>query len=109
MAAKSNAAYAAWKQAKAFVRETGSLPVPLHLRNAPSKLQKQMGYGAQYRYAHDEPHAYPAGMDCMPDGVTPPDWYQPQDRGLEIQLREKLQWLRSLDRAALERDQTGGG
>jgi len=109
LAAKSNAAYAAWKQAKAFVRETGSLPVPLHLRNAPSKLQKQMGYGAQYRYAHDEPHAYPAGMDCMPDGVTPPDWYQPQDRGLEIQLREKLQWLRSLDQAALDRDQTGGG
>lgn len=96
-AAKSNAAYLAWKKAKAFVRETGTLPVPLHLRNAPSKLQKQMGYGAQYRYAHDEPHAYPAGMSCLPDGVQPPGWYEPVERGLEIKLREKLAWLRSLE------------
>ncbi len=97
LAAKSNASYLAWKRAKAFVRDTGSLPVPLHLRNAPSKLQKQMGYGAEYRYAHDEPNAYPAGMSCLPDGVEPPGWYQPHDRGLEIKLREKLEWLRSLD------------
>lgn len=97
LAAKSNASYLAWKQAKAFVRETGTLPVPLHLRNAPSQLQKQMGYGKDYRYAHDEPHAYPAGMSCLPDGVAAPAWYQPTDRGLEAQLREKLQWLRSLD------------
>ncbi len=100
LAAKSNAAYLAWKQAKAFVRETGSLPVPLHLRNAPSKLQKQMGYGAGYRYAHDEPNAYPAGMSCLPDGVDAPHWYQPHERGLEIKLREKLQWLRALDEGA---------
>ncbi len=98
LAAKSNASYLAWKQAKAFVRETGTLPVPLHLRNAPSQLQKQMGYGQDYRYAHDEPHAYPAGMSCLPDGVATPGWYQPTDRGLEAQLREKLQWLRSLDK-----------
>lgn len=97
LAAKSNAADVAWKQAKAFVRETGSLPVPLHLRNAPSKLHKQMGDGAGYRYAHDEPHAYPAGMSCLPDGVPAPGWYQPQERGLEIQLRDKLNWLRALD------------
>ena len=97
LAPKSNAAYRAWKQAKAFVRESGSLPVPLHLRNAPSKLQKQMGYGAEYRYAHDEPHAYPAGMSCLPDGVAEPGWYQPVERGLEIKLREKLAWLRALD------------
>jgi putative ATPase len=56
-----------------------------------------MGYGKDYRYAHDEPHAYPAGMSCLPDGVAAPGWYQPTDRGLEAQLREKLQWLRSLD------------
>ena len=82
------------------MRQTGSLPVPLHLRNAPSKLQKQMGYGAEYRYAHDEPNAYPAGMSCLPDGVEAPGWYEPVERGLEIKLREKLAWLRTLDRDA---------
>ena len=101
LAPKSNAAYLAWKQAKAHVRETGTLPVPLHLRNAPSKLQKQMGYGAEYRYAHDEPHAYPAGMSCLPEGMAAPGWYQPVERGLEIKLREKLAWLRALDLQAL--------
>lgn len=109
LAAKSNASYAAWKQAKAFVRETGSLSVPLHLRNAPSKLQKQMGYGAHYRYAHDEPHAYPAGMSCWPEGLREPVWYRPSDRGLEIQLREKLNWLRSLDQAQDKGPKTGRG
>ena len=98
-AAKSNASYLAWKQAKAFVRQSGTLPVPLHLRNAPSKLQKQMGYGAEYRYAHDEPNAYPAGMSCLPDGMAVPGWYQPTDRGLEAKIREKLAWLRGLDEA----------
>jgi putative ATPase len=100
LAPKSNASYLAWKRAKAFVRETGSLPVPLHLRNAPSQLQKRMGYGAEYRYAHDEPHAYPAGMSCLPEGVRAPAWYEPNERGLEIKLREKLDWLRALDREA---------
>ncbi|MEY2593435.1 MAG: hypothetical protein RI972_1124 [Pseudomonadota bacterium] len=109
LAAKSNASYMAWKQAKALVRETGSLPVPLHLRNAPSKLQKQMGYGAEYRYAHDEPHAYPAGMGCWPEGLREPGWYRPSDRGLEIQLREKLNWLRSLDEAHQKGSKTGRG
>lgn len=109
LAAKSNASYMAWKQAKALVRETGSLPVPLHLRNAPSKLQKQMGYGAEYRYAHDEPHAYPAGMGCWPEGLREPGWYRPSDRGLEIQLREKLNWLRSLDEAHKKGSKTGRG
>ena len=99
LAAKSNASYEAWKRAKAFVRETGTLPVPLHLRNAPSPLHKAMDYGAAYRYAHDEPHAYPAGMSCLPDGIAPPAWYEPSDRGLERQLQEKLAWLRSLDAA----------
>lgn len=97
LAPKSNASHQAWKQARAFVRATGSLPVPIHLRQAASALQRQMGYGRGYRYAHDEPQGYPAGMNCLPDGVEPPRWYEPSERGLEIRLREKLQWLRSLD------------
>jgi putative ATPase len=97
LAPKSNAAYRAWKQAKAFVRQSGTLPVPLHLRNAPTALQRRQGYGAAYRYAHDEPHAYPAGMSCLPEGMEPPGWYAPEPRGLEIKLAEKLAWLHSLD------------
>ncbi|MDE2401391.1 MAG: replication-associated recombination protein A [Burkholderiales bacterium] len=97
MAPKSNATYTAWKQAKAFVVEDGSRPVPMHLRNAPTKLMKQMGYGADYRYAHDEPNAYAAGQHYFPDGVEQRRWYQPTDRGLEMKLGEKLAWLRSLD------------
>lgn len=100
LAPKSNAAYLAWNQAKAFVKEDGTRPVPLHLRNAPAKLMKQMGYGAEYRYAHDEPDAYAAGQTYFPEGVDPPRWYQPTDRGLDIKLGEKLTWLRSLDEAA---------
>ena len=99
LAPKSNAAYLAWSQAKAFVKQDGTRPVPLHLRNAPAKLMKQMGYGAEYRYAHDEPNAYAAGQSYFPEGVSPPQWYQPTDRGLDIKLGEKLTWLRSLDEA----------
>jgi len=100
VAAKSNAAYTAWQEAQAFVKRDGSREVPLHLRNAPAKLMKEMGYGRQYRYAHDEPHAYAAGQSCLPDGVEPPNWYRPSDRGLEAKIGEKLAWLRSLDAAA---------
>lgn len=100
VAAKSNAAYLAWNAAKAYVKETGSQPVPVHLRNAPSKLMKQMGYGAEYRYAHDEPDAYAAGQRWFPDGLDPPPWYQPSDRGLEAKIRDKLAWLRQRDEAA---------
>jgi putative ATPase len=100
VAAKSNAAYLAWNQAKAFVRATGSRPVPIHLRNAPSKLMKQMGYGAAYRYAHDEPDAYAAGQSYFPDDVEPQRWYQPTDRGLDARIRDKLAFLRGLDDAA---------
>lgn len=104
LAPKSNAAYRAWNQAKAFVKADGTRPVPLHLRNAPAKLMKQMGYGAEYRYAHDEPNAYAAGQNYFPDGVVPPRWYQPTDRGLDKKIGEKLDWLRSLDDEAKGRE-----
>ena len=99
LAPKSNAAYAAWDQAKAFVKRSGSQPVPLHLRNAPTKLMKQMGYHEGYRYAHDEPNGYAAGQTYFPEGVARPGWYQPTDRGVERRLGERLAWLRSLDDA----------
>ncbi|MBS0343939.1 MAG: replication-associated recombination protein A [Proteobacteria bacterium] len=99
-APKSNASYLAWKQAKDFVTKDTSRPVPLHLRNAPAKLMKQMGYGAEYRYAHDEPDAYAAGQSYLPEGIEPQHWYQPSDRGLEIKMGEKLRWLRDKDTAA---------
>jgi putative ATPase len=100
VAAKSNAVYTAWNAARDFVRQDGSRPVPVHLRNAPTKLMKQMGYGAAYRYAHDEPDAYAAGENYFPEGVADPGWYRPVPRGLETKIAEKLAWLRSLDRAA---------
>ena len=99
-AAKSNAGYAAFNQMRQFVREHGSAAVPVHLCNAPTKLMKELGYGRDYRYAHDEPHAYAAGESYMPDGMDEPDFYQPTDRGLEIKIAEKLAWLRGLDEAA---------
>ena len=99
-AAKSNAGYAAFKQMRQFVREHGSAAVPVHLCNAPTELMKELGYGRDYRYAHDEPHAYAAGETYMPDGMDEPDFYQPTDRGLEIKIGEKLAWLRELDEAA---------
>ena len=99
-AAKSNAGYAAFNQMRQFVREHGSAAVPVHLCNAPTKLMKELGYGRDYRYAHDEPHAYAAGESYMPDGIDEPDFYQPTDRGLEIKIGEKLAWLRELDEAA---------
>ena len=99
-AAKSNAGYTAFNQMRQFVREHGSAAVPVHLCNAPTKLMKELGYGRDYRYAHDEPHAYAAGESYMPDGMDEPDFYQPTDRGLEIKIGEKLAWLHQLDEAA---------
>ncbi len=99
-AAKSNAGYTAYNQARAFVADNPSHPVPIHLRNAPTKLMKELGYGHAYRYAHDEPHAYAAGESYMPEGVSEPDFYHPSERGLESKLREKLAWLQELDDAA---------
>jgi len=100
VAAKSNAAYMAYNQAKAFVAQDTSRPVPLHLRNAPTKLMKNLGYGKEYRYAHDEPEAYAAGVDYFPDDMPPVKFYQPTPRGLEGKISEKLAHLRELDKKA---------
>jgi putative ATPase len=99
-AAKSNAGYSAYNEAREFVKRDASRPVPVHLRNAPTKLMKGLGYGREYRYAHDEPDAYAAGERYMPDGVDEPDWYRPVPRGLESRIAEKLGWLRELDARA---------
>ncbi len=100
VAAKSNAGYNAYNAARAFVGKEGSRPVPVHLRNAPTKLMKELGYGKAYRYAHDEPEAYAAGESYLPDGMPEPGWYQPTPRGLEGKIAEKLAHLRDLDRKA---------
>ena len=99
-AAKSNAVYAAYNAARAFIAEDGSRPVPLRLRNAPTKLMKGLGYGKGYRYAHDEEGAFAAGERYFPDNMPEVSWYEPTDRGLEAKIREKLEWLRSRDRKA---------
>ncbi len=99
-AAKSNAVYNAYNQVRAFIAKDKSRPVPEHLRNAPTKLMKQLGYGKLYRYAHDEPDAYAAGETYLPDGLGDPQWYQPVPRGLEIKIADKLAYLRQLDTQA---------
>ncbi|MBA1245371.1 MULTISPECIES: replication-associated recombination protein A [Pseudomonas] len=99
-APKSNAVYTAFKAAKADAAGMGSQEVPLHLRNAPTKLMKQLGYGEQYRYAHDEPDAYAAGEDYFPEGMAPRHYYQPVPRGLELKIGEKLRHLAELDRTS---------
>jgi len=100
VAAKSNAVYAAYNAARAFIAEDGTRPVPLHIRNAPTKLMKNLGYGKDYRYAHDEQEGYAAGETYLPDGMARQEWYHPTDRGLEAKIREKLQHLRALDASA---------
>ncbi len=100
VAAKSNAVYVAYNQVRAFIAEDGTRPVPLHIRNAPTKLMKNLGHGKDYRYAHDEDEGYAAGESYLPDGMAPQRWYQPTDRGLEGKIREKLEHLRALDRDA---------
>lgn len=100
VSAKSNAGYMAYNQARAFVKQDKSREVPVHLRNAPTKLMKELGYGHQYRYAHDEPNAYVAGEQYLPDGVKEPNWYQPVPRGLESKIAEKMTFLRQLDEQA---------
>jgi putative ATPase len=98
VAPKSNAVYQAFNEAKAFVKRDGTRPVPLHLRNAPTKLMKELDYGKGYRYAHDEQGGYAAGERYLPDGMPPPGFYRPVERGLEIRIAEKLRQLRELDR-----------
>lgn len=100
VAPKSNAGYMAYNQAKAFIKKDRSREVPVHLRNAPTVLMKELGHGKDYRYAHDEPEAYAAGETYLPDGMAEPGWYQPVPRGLELKIAEKLAHLRALDDAA---------
>jgi putative ATPase len=99
-APKSNAGYVAYNAARAFVKQDGSRDVPLHLRNAPTKLMKQLDYGKGYRYAHDEAGGYAAGEQYFPDGMDAVNFYQPTERGLEAKISEKLARLRALDEAA---------
>ncbi len=100
VAPKSNAVYMAFDAAMADARGSGSQEVPVHLRNAPTRLMKELGYGRDYRYAHDEPGAYAAGETYFPDTLGERRYYQPTDRGLEAKIREKLERLRELDAAA---------
>lgn len=99
-APKSNAVYTAFNSAKQDVSQQGSPEVPIHLRNAPTRLMKELGYGKAYRYAHDEPHAYAAGEQYFPDEMPSAQYYNPSDRGLEQRIRERLAFLRTLDTQA---------
>ena len=95
VAPKSNAVYTAYNAARAFIAEDGSRPVPLRLRNAPTKLMKNLGYGKGYRYAHDEADAYAAGERYLPDEMADTTFYEPTERGLEQRIRERMAELRS--------------
>ena len=100
VAPKSNAVYTAYNAVRAFVANDESRPVPMHLRNAPTRLMKELGHGTGYRYAHEESGAFAAGERYLPDGIDSPGWYQPSDRGLEARIREKLEHLRERNRQA---------
>ena len=97
-APKSNAAYQAYNMSKAYVSDHNNYDVPIHLRNAPTKLMKDIGYGKEYRYAHNEPNAYAAGEKYFPDELDPIQFYSPANRGLEIKINEKLNFLKDLDK-----------
>ena len=97
VAAKSNAVYKAFNEAKAFVKKDGTRPVPMHLRNAPTKLMKELDYGKGYRYAHDEPGGFAAGERYLPEGMASPGFYRPVERGLEIRIADKLRQLKQLN------------
>jgi putative ATPase len=99
-APKSNAGYLAYNRARELIRKDGSRPVPEHLRNAPTRLMRELGYGKTYRYAHDEPNAYAAGERYLPEGMADPKLYEPVARGLEARIAERLEELRKLDRDA---------
>jgi putative ATPase len=94
VAAKSNAVYEAYNAARDFIAADGTRPVPLHIRNAPTRLMKDLGYGKDYRYAHDEPDAYAAGENYFPEGMPAVEWYRPTDRGLETKIKERMEDLR---------------
>jgi putative ATPase len=94
IAPKSNAVYKAYNSVRKLIKSDGTRPVPLHLRNAPTTLMKDLDYGKAYRYAHDEPDAFAAGENYWPDGMKPPTLYEPVERGLEIKIAEKMRALR---------------
>jgi putative ATPase len=97
MAPKSNAVYTAFNEVKAFVKQEGTRPVPMHLRNAPTRLMKDLEYGKGYRYAHDEAGGFAAGETYFPEGMAPQQFYRPVERGLEIRIAERLRELRKLN------------
>ncbi|OLC66222.1 MAG: recombination factor protein RarA [Betaproteobacteria bacterium 13_1_40CM_4_64_4] len=106
--AKSNAVYVAYGKARAFIAEDGSRPVPLHIRNAPTRLMKELGYGKGYRYAHDEDDAYAAGERYLPEGMPEVSFYTPTERGLEAKIAERLAALRERDAKANIGDKSKG-
>ncbi len=108
-APKSNAVYTAYNEARALVARDPSRPVPEHLRNAPTRLMKALGYGREYRYAHDEPEAYAAGENYFPEGMDPQRFYRPTGRGLEARIAERLEHLRALDERARQADRARDG
>jgi putative ATPase len=97
VAPKSNAVYKAYNAVRALVKQDASRPVPLHLRNAPTKLMGDLGYGREYRYAHDEPGGFAAGVQYLPDGLEQQRFYEPVERGLELRIGERLAQLRRLN------------
>ncbi|MDE2616531.1 MAG: recombination factor protein RarA, partial [Burkholderiales bacterium] len=97
IAPKSNAVYKAYNEAKAFIKKDGTRPVPMHLRNAPTQLMKELDYGKNYRYAHDEEGGFAAGERYLPEGMAEPGFYRPVERGLEIKIADKLRALRALN------------
>ena len=100
LAPKSNAIYEAYNAARDFIAKDGTRPVPLHIRNAPTPLMKQLGYGRGYRYAHEEADAYAADENYLPEGMPPIEWYRPTERGHEAELRQRMAELRRRDAEA---------
>jgi len=107
VAPKSNAVYSAYGQVREFIRGDGTRPVPMRLRNAPTRLMKELGYGRDYRYAHDEAGAFAAGEAYLPDGMEAPGWYRPTDRGLEAKIAQRLEELRRLNATRPAADLSG--
>jgi putative ATPase len=101
--AKSNAVYDAYNAARDFISRDGTRPVPLHIRNAPTRLMKDLGYGKDYRYAHDEADAFAAGENYFPQGMPAVEWYRPTERGLENKIRERLEELRRRNAEAADK------
>ena len=109
VAPKSNAVYKAFNEAKALIKKEGTRPVPMHLRNAPTKLMKELDYGKGYRYEHDEEGGFAAGERYLPEGMAAPGFYRPVERGLEIKIAEKMRQLRALNQAKSGSGRAGPG